>query len=43
MKDKVDKLVREASEAMSAVSTSSELDEIRVRYLGKKVSVTTLL
>ncbi len=43
MKDKVDKLVREASEAMSAVSTSSELDEIRVRYLGKKGSVTTLL
>ena len=43
MKDKVDKLVREASEAMGAVSTSSELDEIRVRYLGKKGSVTTLL
>ncbi|UCF31320.1 MAG: phenylalanine--tRNA ligase subunit alpha [bacterium] len=43
MKKKVDKLLREAVKTIEEASSSRELDEIRVRYLGKKGAITDLL
>lgn len=43
MKNKVDKLLKEATRAITAAASSRELDDIRVRYLGKKGDITVLL
>jgi len=43
MQKQVEKLLEEAGKALDGVSTLKELDEIRVRYLGKKGEVTSLL
>lgn len=43
MKDKVDKLFDEAKKAAEAAGTLKELDDVRIRYLGKKGEVTLLL
>ena len=43
MEKQVEKLLKEASEALDAAGSLKELDEVRVRYLGKKGEVTALL
>jgi len=43
MQKQVAKLLNEAGKALDAASSLKELDEIRVRYLGKKGEITTLL
>lgn len=43
MKQKVDKLLKEALKAVEKAQSLKELDEVRVRYLGKKGTVTGLL
>jgi len=43
METKVKQLIEEAGAALDAVSSLKELDDIRVRYLGKKGEVTALL
>ncbi len=43
MKQKVSKLLKEALKAVEEASSSRELDEVRVRYLGKKGAITDLL
>ncbi len=43
MEKKVEKLLEEAGKALDATGSLKELDEVRVRYLGKKGEVTSLL
>ena len=43
MEAKVKQLLEEARSAMDAVGTMKEFDDVRVRYLGKKGEVTSLL
>jgi phenylalanyl-tRNA synthetase alpha chain len=43
MEKQVEKLLKEASEALDAAGSLKELDDIRIRYLGKKGEVTALL
>ena len=43
MEKQVDKLLKEAQKALDAVGSLKELDDVRVRYLGKKGEVTSLL
>jgi phenylalanyl-tRNA synthetase alpha chain len=43
MEKQVEKLLKEASEALDAAGSLKELDEVRIRYLGKKGGVTALL
>lgn len=43
MQKQVEKLLKDAAEALNKASSLKELDEIRVRYLGKKGEVTSLL
>lgn len=43
MEKQVSKLIDEAKKALDGVGAMKELDEVRVRYLGKKGEVTSLL
>ena len=43
MEKQVEKLLKDAAKALNAASSLKELDEVRVRYLGKKGEVTALL
>jgi phenylalanyl-tRNA synthetase alpha chain len=43
MEKQVEKLLKEASGALDAAGSLKELDDIRIRYLGKKGKVTALL
>ncbi len=43
MEKQVEKLLKEAKKAMDSVGSLKELDEVRIRYLGKKGEVTSLL
>jgi len=43
MEAKVNKLIKEAKEALKGVESVKDLDDVRVRYLGKKGEVTSLL
>lgn len=43
MKEKLEQLKREASEALQAISESAQLEAFRVRYLGKKGEITAIL
>lgn len=43
MEGKVEQLLKEAGEALDKVASLKELDELRVRYLGKKGEVTSML
>src|ERR1700749_1767529 len=41
--DRIDPLQREATSAIEAAATSAELEEVRVRYLGRKAELPNLL
>lgn len=43
MKEKLQSILQSATEDLKAISTSKELDELRVRFLGKKGELTALL
>ncbi len=43
MEEKVDKLLDEAKETLEKAGSLKELDDVRIRYLGKKGKVTLLL
>ncbi|MDF1527211.1 MAG: phenylalanine--tRNA ligase subunit alpha [bacterium] len=43
MEKQVEKLLKEAKKVVDAVATMKEFDDVRVRYLGKKGEVTSLL
>ena len=43
MVDRIEQINREASEAISAASGSDELEQLRVRYLGRKAELTKIL
>ena len=43
MTDKIEEIRNEAAEAIGAASTTSELEELRVRYLGRKADLTQIL
>lgn len=43
MKDKLQGILRNATEDLAKVQTSKELDDLRVRFLGKKGELTALL
>ncbi len=43
MKEQISKIVAAANEAIAAAQTEKEIDDIRVKYLGKKGELTALL
>src|SRR6266511_2767546 len=43
MVERIEEIRKEASEAIGAASTTSELEELRVRYLGRKADLTQIL
>ena len=43
MEKQVEKLLKEAKKIVDAIATMKEFDDVRVRYLGKKGEVTSLL
>ncbi|MDI6638782.1 MAG: phenylalanine--tRNA ligase subunit alpha [Bacillota bacterium] len=43
MRDDIEKIISRAAAEVSAASSLAELDEVRVRYLGKKGRITTAL
>jgi phenylalanyl-tRNA synthetase alpha chain len=43
MVDKIEQIRREAADAIGAASTTAELEELRVRYLGRKADLTQIL
>ena len=43
MVERIEQIGREATEAVDAARTTAELDELRVRHLGRKAELTTIL
>ena len=43
MPERIEEIRREAAEAIGSASTTAELDELRVRYLGRKAELTRIL
>src|SRR6266545_5140206 len=43
MSDHIEEIRKEATEAIGAASTTAELEELRVRYLGRKADLTQIL
>ena len=43
MSDHIEEIRKEAAEAIGAASTTAELEELRVRYLGRKADLTQIL
>ena len=43
MADRIEQIRKEAAEAIGAASTTAELEELRVRYLGRKAELTKIL
>jgi phenylalanyl-tRNA synthetase alpha chain len=43
MVEKIEKIRQEAAEAIGSASTTAELEELRVRYLGRKAELTQIL
>jgi phenylalanyl-tRNA synthetase alpha chain len=42
-KDRIEEISREASDAIAAAGSTAELEDLRVRYLGRKAELTTIL
>ena len=43
MLERIEEIRGEAAAAIGAASSSAELEELRVRYLGRKAELTTIL
>lgn len=43
MKEKLQRILQSASNELESIKTSKELDELRIKFLGKKGEITTLL
>ena len=43
MADRIEEISKEAAEAISSASTTAEVEELRVRYLGRKAELTQIL
>src|SRR5215211_2127098 len=43
MTDRIEEIRKEAADAIAAASTTAELEDLRVRYLGRKANLTQIL
>lgn len=43
MADRIEEIRKEAAEAIGSASTTAEVEELRVRYLGRKAELTQIL